>query len=276
MIRSAQYLPIDFEGKKILEMTDLQSKNYNQVAKSFSIFNPLFYIYYLEKLFVQRYEKNCFKRFDKIIFVSKNDIKNRYNLAENKKIIEISNSFELNKNLYKFNKKNNKILFIGNIKYLPNKLACLDFTERIFPKINVIYPKIEFHIIGEIKKRDKKYLSSKKNVFCHGPIKKIDKIINRSLCGICNLNIATGIQNKILTYMSYGLPCISTQISYKNTILKKNKEILVYQNDNDLINFIKKLKTDKKFSNKISKLSYLAVKSKYSEKKVLSQYQKII
>ena len=81
---------------------------------------------------------------------------------------------------------------------------------------------------------------------------------------------------KMLTYMSYGLPCISTQISYKNTILKKNKEILVYQNDNDLINFIKKLKTDKKFSNKISKLSYLAVKSKYSEKKVLSQYQKII
>ena len=159
---------------------------------------------------------------------------------------------------------------------MPNKLACLDFTERIFPKINVIYPKIEFHIIGEIKKRDKKYLSSKKNVFCHGPIKKIDKIINRSLCGICNLNIATGIQNKILTYMSYGLPCISTLISYKNTILKKYKEILVYQNDNDLINFIKKLKTDKKFSNKISKLSYLAVKSKYSEKKVLSQYQKII
>ena len=81
MIRSAQYLPIDFEGKKILEMTDLQSKNYNQVAKSFSIFNPLFYIYYLEKLFVQRYEKNCFKRIDKIIFVSKNDIKNRYNLV---------------------------------------------------------------------------------------------------------------------------------------------------------------------------------------------------
>ena len=64
-----------------------------------------------------------------------------------------------------------------------------------------------------------------------GTINKLDNIIKNSICGICNLNIATGLQNKILTYISYGLPCISSELSYKNTFLVRNREILVYKND---------------------------------------------
>ena len=43
MVRSAQYLPKNYKGKKILEMTDLGSNNYNQIKKYLSFFN-LFYI----------------------------------------------------------------------------------------------------------------------------------------------------------------------------------------------------------------------------------------
>ena len=39
LIRSAQYLPKKFKGKKILEMTDLMSNNYNQTKKNLSLFN---------------------------------------------------------------------------------------------------------------------------------------------------------------------------------------------------------------------------------------------
>ena len=39
---------------------------------------------------------------------------------------------------------------------------------------------------------------------------------------------------------------------------------------------IKKLKENKNLSKKISKLSYLAIKKKYSEDKILSVYDKII
>ena len=79
LIRSAQYLPKDFHGKRILEMTDLMSKNYNQVVKSLSIFNPLTYIYFLEKYLVKKYEDHCENYFDKIVLASKNDLKNTKN-----------------------------------------------------------------------------------------------------------------------------------------------------------------------------------------------------
>ena len=41
LIRTASYLPAEFKGKKILEMTDLISKNYQTTLESLSFLNPL-------------------------------------------------------------------------------------------------------------------------------------------------------------------------------------------------------------------------------------------
>ncbi len=64
LIRSAQYLPDEFRGKKILEMTDLGSCNYDQIIKETSILNPLKYLYFLEKILLRRYEKKVSNLFD--------------------------------------------------------------------------------------------------------------------------------------------------------------------------------------------------------------------
>ena len=88
----------------------------------------------------------------------------------------------------------------------------------------------------------------------------MDPMIKNSICGICNLDIATGTQMKILTYMSYGLPCVSSDLSFKNTFFKRNKEILVYKNSDDFLKIIRKLKNNKIFSNQISRSSYQALK----------------
>ena len=39
LLRSSQYMPNKFNGKKILEMTDLPSLNYQQLINQLSIFN---------------------------------------------------------------------------------------------------------------------------------------------------------------------------------------------------------------------------------------------
>ena len=275
LIRSAQYLPKGYRGKKILEMTDLMSKNYNQIVKSFSLFNPLTYLYFLEKNLVKKYETYCENSFDKIVLASKKDLNNS-ELINTKKFIEVPNTVEISKNIYKYKKSNYKILFIGNLNYLPNKEACKYFSKKILPRLNKLYTNIEFHIVGEIKNIDRFFFNSIKKTYVHGPIKKVDTIIKNSICGICNVKIATGTQMKMLTYMSYGLPCISSTVAFRNTFFKKQKELLVYKNDNDFIKIINKLKEDKKFSVKISKMSYSGLKKKYHKDKIFSDYNKII
>ena len=57
LIRASEFLPKNYKGTTVLEMTDLISENYLQLFKKFSFFNPLRYLYFIEKILLKNYEK---------------------------------------------------------------------------------------------------------------------------------------------------------------------------------------------------------------------------
>ena len=276
LIRCAQYLPQDFSGMKILEMTDLISIRDQQIIKRLSIINPLKYLYILERFLIKRYEKIVSNKFDKIVFISKKELYEARKFIDRRKIEVIENIFKVEKNIFKFKSNNNKIIFLGNINYIPNKLACFDFAKNILPVINKKYPDITFNIIGKINFLDKFYFKLQNNIIIHGPVKNLETIFKNSICGICNVNIATGFQNKILNYMSFGLPTIASVESFDKSTFKKNKDILVYSKKNELIKFLLSLKEDKKLSYKLSRNSFNTTKNKFKFSKIFMKYQKIL
>ena len=76
--------------------------------------------------------------------------------------------------------------------------------------------------------------------------------------------------------MSYGIPTIASKESFSNDLFKKNKDICIYSNDDEIIKIISQLKENKKFSNKLSKNSLITVKNKFGYSKLYLKYQKII
>ena len=109
-----------------------------------------------------------------------------------------------------------------------------------------------------------------KNVKILGTQKKLDKYIKNSICGLSNLKIATGVQGKILTYMSFGLPVLSSERTASNF----NDDVLSYHNNEDLIKKILKFKKEKKLCNKYSKKSNKCIK-KFLWKKIRREYLKV-
>ena len=269
-IRSSQYLPRNFRGKKIIEMGDLYSSNYLQTFDNLSLLNPLKYVYFLESLLVKKVERNVFTKFDKIILFSKDEIKKIDKLFV-KKIIQMNISIDKIKKKYIFSSKNKKILFIGNLKYLPNRLAITNFIKNILPKLEKKIPDVSLEVIGDISKINKIFLSTHKKVKFLGLQKNIDKFIKGSFCGLANLNIATGIQGKILSYMSYGLPVICSLKVASNF----NKNVLSYRNDSELINKIISLKNNKKLSTQMSNKSLRFINN-FTLKKIAKNYLRIV
>ena len=269
-IRSSQYLPKNFKGKKIIEMGDLYSSNYLQTFNNLNLFNPLKYVYLLESALVKKVEINIFTKFDKVILFSKNEIK-KINKIFIKKIIHINISIDKIKKKYIFSSKNKKILFIGNLRYLPNKLAIKNFIKNTLPKLEKKIPGVNLEVIGDISKINKVLLSSHKRVKFLGVKKNIDKFIKGSFCGLANLTISTGMQGKILSYMSYGLPVICS----KKVASNFNKNVLSYSDDNELINKIVSLKNNKKVSTLISKKSLRFINN-FTWKKIAKKYLSII
>ena len=276
LLRSSQYLPNKFKGKKILEMTDLPSLNYQQLINQLSILNPLKYIYAIEKFLVYRYEEKISGKFHNIVFVSNKDAQEAKKKISQKKISVIGSADNFVSKLFKYKKNNNKIIFIGNINYIPNKLACYYFAKNILKKINLKYPKIKFHVIGNIGYLNKMLLGKYKNVVIHGKVNNLKNVIKNSICGLCNIKVSTGFQNKTLTYMSYGIPTILSMNAFVNTKFKKNREVLVFRNDEELIKNIYYLKNNKAKANQLSINSQKIIKKKYNRNKVLSKYNKII
>ena len=268
-IRSSQYLPKKFDGKTIIEMGDLYSYNYFQTFCNLNIFNPLKYIYLLESFLIKKIEKKIFLFFDKIILFSIYETK-KINKVFRKKIININISISSIQKKYSFLLNNNKILFIGNLNYLPNLLAVKDFIKNSFSIIKKKIPGTKFYIIGSINKLDKFFLSFKKDVVILGQKNNVEKYLKNSICGLANLRVATGIQGKVLTYMSYGLPVICSKKVSSNF----NNNVITYNNNNDLIKKIINLKNNKKLSNDFSRKSLKFIK-KFSDNRISPEYLKI-
>ena len=254
-IRSCQYMPNNFFGNTVLEMGDLYSSNYLQTFKNLNFFNILKFIYLLESFLVKKIENKIFDKFDRIILFSKNEIL-KINSKYKKKIFYINESISKINKKYKYSSKNNKILFIGNLQYIPNILACKNFVKNVLPNLKEIIPNVEFNIIGNINPIDKFLLSFNQNLKILGPQKKLEKFVKKTICGLANLEIATGVQGKVLTYMSYGLPVICSE----RVSLNFKKNIIVYKSKYDLINKINRLKNNRLQSKKFSENSIRFIK----------------
>ncbi len=269
-IRSSQYLPKDFYGKSVLEMGDLYSDNYNQSFENMNFFNPLKYIYLLESFLVKREENKIFSKFDRITLFAKKEadkIKKKFK----KKIFQIDESVEYVSKKFLFSKKNNKILFIGNLDYLPNFIACRNFIKHIMPNLKKNLPDVKFSIIGNIGNINRFLLPKNSNVELLGVKKDLSKYLKNSFCGLANLDIATGVQGKVLTYMSFGLPVICSNKVAENF----GSSVLNYNKQSDLVSGIISLKKNKTKSEKFSNRSIKFAK-KLIWKKVSLKYLKLL
>ena len=268
-VRSSQYLPKNYYGKTILDMGDLYSDNYYQSFRNLNFINPMKYVYFFESLLVKNIERKIFENFDRITLFAKKEIE-KVDKKFEKKIYKLDWAVDKVVNNYSYSPKKSKILFIGNLGYLPNIIACKYFTRKILPKLKLEIPDIKFTIIGNISYLDRVILSKNKSVEILGPIKNLKAFIKNSYCGLANLTIATGVQSKVLTYMSNGLPVVCNSKVAKNF----GNNVLSYTKDKELIEKLILLKNNKKTSQKYSKMSIKFSKN-FIWKRVSLKYLKL-
>ena len=270
LIRSTYYLPKKYHGKKILEMTDLISKNYKTAVNTLSFINPLKYLYNFEKNRLINYELSKIKIFDKVIIVNKKDIVEK-NISKNN-IFVIGNGTSKKKNIYFENTSKDNIIFFGNINSLANRNACFNFIKEYLPILRK--KNIEFKIIGNCFTL-LKFLFKIKGVDVISNINELKDYCKNTLAGICNVNIQSGLQNKILDYASIGLPIILNKKS-NNFKHLRNKDMLIYKTKEEFFIQLEKLIKNKKIAYRISNNNYIQVQKFYDWNKVLKNYLKII
>jgi glycosyltransferase involved in cell wall biosynthesis len=189
-----------------LDFIDSLSLNVFSTIKFRNLFlKPIFFLeYYLLKY----YEYKMVKKMNVCFVVS-----NRDKLFINKSSIivnHIGNNFSDKKiTLNNALLREKRIIFHGNMSYLPNKLAAVNLIRYIYPIIIEKNPDYSLYIVGNNPGSDLLRYQSP-NIKITGRVDDIIPFLSESYLSIVPLVNGSGMQNKIIESMLVGTPVLTT------------------------------------------------------------------
>jgi glycosyltransferase involved in cell wall biosynthesis len=162
----------------------------------------------------------------------------------------------------KYYNENGYLLYMGTFNYQPNKEALkriLKIASSISSPIKIFgtnIPKI-YHL--------------PKNTELAGYVTSLDEVFMGAKALICPITSGSGIKNKVIEAMSYGIPVIGFKNAFTNLNIEHNKNVIIAKNLSEMIYIANN--ADLKH---ISKNAYLFIKDEMSKDLALNKILKII
>lgn len=259
--------------KTILEMSDALSKTYSLSTNSKSRGLKKI-IYKIERRLIYNEEQKLIKLYPKVVLVAQPDID--YLKSEAKQNVSSLKfhtiGVDLLTNLIQ-NYDSNKICFVGNMRTLQNQDAVFRFVNYIFPIIVENIPNAQFYIVGAEPPQNIKRLENN-NIHVTGFVDNLHNFISDSCLAVAPVEIAAGIQNKVLVAMGCGIPVVmSSLISKAIPELINGENCFICDNPKDFafncINIMQSHIVRKKLSHN----GYAMVDKNYSWKERLKGYE---
>lgn len=225
---------------------------------------------------IKRDEEFAWKSATKVVAVSKEDKK----VMEQKGIKPdvVANGVNIADFAFKpkIKAKQQKILFIGDFKWLQNKDSLKFIIEEIWDKISLEL-NAKLWVVGKHIPEDIKNLTDDPDVSFDEASsgKATPAIFQEADILLAPIRVGGGTSYKILEAMSCGTPVVTMPMSANAINAKDSEEIMVGQDAKELAEkTIKLLKIEKLFA-KIAKNGRKLIEEKYSWKKIASDLESV-
>jgi sugar transferase (PEP-CTERM/EpsH1 system associated) len=103
-----------------------------------------------------------------------------------------------------------RLIFTGQMDYAPNIQAALRVIERLLPEIRKLLPDASFHVVGRNPDEDLTAYHGRDGAYVWGGVEDMRPWLAAAELALVPLEIARGIQNKVLEAMSMSLPVVMT------------------------------------------------------------------
>ncbi|ELX08748.1 glycosyl transferase, group 1 [Janthinobacterium sp. HH01] len=102
------------------------------------------------------------------------------------------------------------LVFTGAMDYPPNVEAVVWMAEHVMPALRQEFPDVQFHIVGSRPSPAVKALTRQPGIHVSGTVPDIRPYLHHAALAVAPLQIARGIQNKVLEAMAMGKTVIAT------------------------------------------------------------------
>ncbi len=105
------------------------------------------------------------------------------------------------------------VVFCGVLDYAPNESAVLWFLDAVWPQVRAAAPTARFRIVGaRPTDRLRRVASRDRSVDLVGEVPAVQPFLWEAAIAVAPLQIARGVQNKVLEALAAGLPVVTTPV----------------------------------------------------------------
>jgi sugar transferase (PEP-CTERM/EpsH1 system associated) len=102
------------------------------------------------------------------------------------------------------------LLFTGQMDYPPNVNAALRTIDRLLPAVRQAHPHAQFHVVGRSPARELSARHGREGVHVWGEVPDVRPFLAAARLMIAPLELARGVQNKVLEAMAMARPVVLT------------------------------------------------------------------
>ncbi len=209
------------QARKVIDFVDVDSDKWRQYAEKTSGVNR--WIYHREYKYLANYEDMLCQTFDYSLFVSPQEaalFADRQDIAQQSKVLGLLNGVDLDffdsRNIFEIEpipEDESFISFTGAMDYWANVEAVEWFVNNIWPSIRLIHSNLKFYVVGGNPSKEILALNNLNGVVVTGRVNDIRPYIEKAKCVVAPMQIARGIQNKVLEAMALSKAVVMTSLA---------------------------------------------------------------
>ncbi len=119
------------------------------------------------------------------------------------------------------------LVFTGQMDYRPNVAAVTRFATRSLPAIRARFPAAAFAIVGRNPAPAVRALDGQSGVIVTGAVADVRGWLAAADVVVAPLDLARGIQNKVLEAMAMGRPVVASPAAFEGIAAEPGRELIV-------------------------------------------------
>ena len=237
-----QYVPNDWQGRLLIDFVDVDSAKFEAYARTGNPFMRL--INAREGRLLAAEERRLAARADASLLVSREEADLfASRLTTPAKVIGLFNGID-SRRFDPFTVQPEpamqampgpRLIFTGQMDYQPNVDAVVRAATRLMPRIRSVLPDATLHVVGRGPTAQVRALDGVAGCKVWGRVDDIAAFLRAADLALVPLDIARGVQNKVLEAMAMALPVVATPGAATGIGAEPGREILVGEDDDTLV-----------------------------------------
>jgi glycosyltransferase involved in cell wall biosynthesis len=163
------------------------------------------------------------------------------------------------------------VIFVGNMKYLPNSEAVELLSSSIAPKVLEQVQNVRFVVVGKTSG-----IVRPSNLTFTGVVDSVPEVLAVSDVAVAPLLHGSGTRLKILEYFSCSLPVVSTSVGAEGLEVKNGTDIIIEDDFDRFSSAVINLLKDKSLRHRIGQAARMVATKKYDWQIVSRKLENIL